>query len=68
MGAFTVQLEVADPHGRRYEAVEVMVDSGATYTVLPESILERLGVVAHDARRFVTAFSLNFDDKPESRC
>ena len=48
-------LEVADPQGRRYEAVEVMVDSGATYTVLPESILERLGVVAHDARRFVLA-------------
>ena len=55
MGAFTVQLEVADPQGRRYEAVEVMVDSGAACTVLPASILERLGVVAHGARRFVLA-------------
>ena len=49
MDAFTVQLEVADPQGRQYEAVEVMVDSGATYTVLPASLLERLGVVLRTA-------------------
>ena len=55
MGTFTVQLEVADPQGRNYETVEVMVDFGATWTVLPASILERLGVVAHSARRFVLA-------------
>ena len=55
MGTFTVPLEVADPQGRQYETVEAMVDSGATYTALPVSILERLGVVPHDSRRFILA-------------
>ena len=55
MGTFVVRLEVADPEGRRFETVEAMVDSGATYTTLPTSILERLGVVPHGVRRFVLA-------------
>ncbi len=55
MGRFTVPLEVADPEGRHYETVDAIVDSGATYTVLPASTLERLGVVPHSARRFVLA-------------
>ena len=32
-----------------------MVDSGATYTVLPASILEGLGVTPHESRTFVMA-------------
>ena len=52
MGTFSVKLEVADPEGRHYEAVEAMVDSGATYTVLPKPILARLGVVPHTTRWF----------------
>ena len=55
MGTFTVSLQIADPEGRHYETVEAMVDSGATYTVLPGSILERLGVVPHSVRSFVLA-------------
>ncbi len=55
MGTFSVRLEVADPEGRQFETVEAMVDSGATYTTLPTSILERLGVVPHSVRRFVLA-------------
>ena len=55
MGTFAVTLGVADPQGRRYEDVEAMVDSGATYTVLPTSILERLGVTPHEWRPFVLA-------------
>ncbi|MDE3000567.1 MAG: aspartyl protease family protein [Gemmatimonadota bacterium] len=55
MGTFVVPLEVADPEGRQFETVEAMVDSGATYTTLPTSILERLGVVPHSVRRFVLA-------------
>ena len=55
MGTFTVPLEVADPLGRNYETIDALVDSGATYTVLPTSVLERLGVVPHGARRFVLA-------------
>ncbi len=55
MGTFTVTLGVGDPQGRRYENVEVMVDSGAAYTVLPTSMLERLGVTPYDMRGFVLA-------------
>lgn len=55
MGTFSVTLGVADPQGRRYEEVEAMVDSGATYTVLPASILERLGVTADYSQAFVLA-------------
>lgn len=55
MGIFTVWLQVADPENRRYETIEAMVDSGATYTLLPGSILARLGVVPHGSRRFVLA-------------
>lgn len=55
MATFTIPLEVADPQGRRYETVDVLVGSGATYTALPASVLGRLGVVPHSARRFVLA-------------
>ena len=55
MGIFSVSIEVAGPEGRRYESVEAMVDSGATYSVLPASILKRLGVEPHSTRRFVLA-------------
>ena len=44
MGTFTVQFEIGDPDGETYETVEAMVDSGATYTFIPRSTLERLGV------------------------
>ena len=35
MGTFSVRLQVGDPSGQRFEAIDAMVDSGATYTVLP---------------------------------
>ena len=55
MGTFVVPLEIADAQRRRYETVEATVDSGATYTVLPASILERLEVVPREVRGFVLA-------------
>ena len=55
MGTLTVPLQVADPEGRHYETVEAVVDSEVTYTALPGSILERLGVVPHSVRSFVLA-------------
>ena len=42
MGTFQVAIEVGDPDGQRYETVEALVDSGATYTTMPESLLRRL--------------------------
>ncbi len=55
MGTFSVQLQVGDPSGHRFETIEAMVDSGATYTVLPASLLERLDVDAHATRHFMLA-------------
>ena len=55
MGTFNVQIEVGDPGGQNYETVEAMVDSGAMYTFLPPSLLNKLGVVPHTKRGFVLA-------------
>ena len=55
MGTFNVQLEIGDPDGQRFETVEAMVDSGATFTFIPRSLLERLGVRPHDSITFEIA-------------
>lgn len=55
MGTFSVPLEVAALQGRHYHAVDALVDSGVSYTVLPASLLERLGAVPHSTRRVVLA-------------
>ena len=55
MGTFRVEIEVGDPGGRRYERVETLVDTGATYTSLPRPLLEALGIVPHARDRFVLA-------------
>ena len=55
MGTFQVAIEVGDPDGQRYETVEALVDSGATYTTMPESLLRRLRVAPFSKRTFVLA-------------
>ena len=44
MGTFTVPLEVADLQGTQFIEVESLVDTGATYTSIPEDVLQRLGI------------------------
>ena len=44
MGTFKVEFEVSDPNGKRFEPVEALVDSGSTYTFLPSTMLDELGV------------------------
>jgi predicted aspartyl protease len=53
MGTFNVDIEIGDPEGRRYDRVEALVDTGATYTSVPRPLLERLGIVA-DAKAWFT--------------
>jgi clan AA aspartic protease len=55
MGTFRVPLEVGDPTAERFVPIEALVDTGATYTVLPRVLLEQLGVVAHTRAHFVLA-------------
>ncbi len=53
MGTFRVTAEIGNPQGERYEALEALVDTGATYTWVPRSILERLGVTPAFRHPFV---------------
>ena len=44
MGETYVTIEVGDTQGERFETVEVLIDTGSTYTALPGDLLRRLGV------------------------
>jgi len=55
MGTVRVNLAVGDPKGERYESVAALVDTKATYTTLPASILRGLGVIPHDWAEFELA-------------
>lgn len=44
MGAVYVTIEVGDYHCERFEPVEVMVDTGATFSQIPGNLLRRLGM------------------------
>jgi len=44
MGTFKVAFEVSDPRGERWEWVEALVDTGASYTWIPASVMRELGI------------------------
>jgi len=44
MGHFKVPIQVGDRAGERFEAMEALVDTGATYTWIPRDVLQQLGV------------------------
>ena len=44
MGATHVTIEVGDLRGERFLPVEVLVDTGSTFTTVPSSVLRRLGL------------------------
>lgn len=56
MGLTTVTLEIKNPHDpRRVVKEEFLVDSGASYTVLPRGIVQRLGLRPSYEQEFVLA-------------
>ncbi len=55
VGTFRVSFEIGDPEGRRWETVEALVDTGASYTLVPRPLLERLGVAARFRQPFILA-------------
>ena len=55
VGTFQVVIEIGNPAGERYERVEVLVDTGASYTMVPAPLLERLGVAPHVRAPFLLA-------------
>ncbi len=55
MGTFRVTIDIGDPSGERFEQVDALVDSGATYTFAPRAILRQLGVEPHRTMSFQMA-------------
>ena len=46
MGTFSVEMMVGNPDSAARETVEALVDTGATFSVMPASLLHRLGIEA----------------------
>ena len=44
MGTIFITIEVGDVRRSRFEPVEVLVDTGATYSQIPAALLHRLGI------------------------
>ena len=55
MGVFRVELEVGNTAGDQYIAVQALVGAEAIYTMLPEDLLDRLGVERLDTDIFELA-------------
>ena len=55
MGTFRVEIEVGDPEGSRFESIQALVDTGATNTALPSSLLSSLGVTPYTRTVFELA-------------
>ena len=52
MGTFTVSVQIGDLAGQQFVEVQALVDTGSTYTVLPNEVLEQLGINQEGQRRF----------------
>jgi len=55
MSTFQITVHIGDFEGTRFEEVEALVDTGATYTFVPRDLLEGLGVSATEERPFILA-------------
>ena len=68
MGTFNVAIEVGDLPRSRFEELEALADTGATTTVLPASVLNRLGVSPTARQTFEYASGEQVDlDMAEAR-
>ena len=55
MGAFNWPIQLDSMDGERSLTIEAMVDTGASYTIVPASLLQELGVVTIDKISLVLA-------------
>src|SRR5712692_9961485 len=56
MGLTHIEVVVANPgHPRKAAQLRFLVDSGAVYSVVPGSVLRRLGIKARTTRSFILA-------------
>ena len=49
---FYTQIEVGDIDGERFEQMDALVDTGAVTTVVPASVLHRLGIAPTKSKTF----------------
>ncbi len=61
MGVFTIQIEIGDASGGKFEPVEALVDTRATNTVVPTSLLRQLGVSPYKKSTFELADGRRLD-------
>jgi len=61
MGVFSVEIQVGDPQAKSFESVDALVDTGATNTVLPLGLLDRLGVSPYSKTTFALADGSRLD-------
>ena len=55
MGIFGYQIALGNPSGTEFEVLNALVDTGATYTFVPSSLLEKLEVEPMEAIDFTLA-------------
>ena len=55
MSPFRYAIAISSPDGGRFEEVDALVDTGSSYTWVPGSVLERLGVQPSIRMEFETA-------------
>jgi clan AA aspartic protease len=55
VGTFHYPIDVGDFDGVRFETLDALVDTGATYTSVPRDVLERLGVSPEEEASFILA-------------
>lgn len=61
MGTFRQRIEISASPDSPFEEMDALVDTGATYTQAPASVLERLGVEAIESETFVMADGSHID-------
>jgi len=56
MGITEIQIKIANPKNpKKQEKLQFLIDSGATYSVVPGEVLKRLGVRPHSKEEFILA-------------
>lgn len=55
MGDFRVAIQIARAKGERVEPLRALVDTGSTFTWIPQDLLERLGVIPEQELLFELA-------------
>ncbi len=55
VGHFRVAVQIGNRSGERFENMEALVDTGATYTWIPRDVLQQLGVAPEEEWPFLLA-------------